>query len=103
MDSNTSIQTLPVSNITARLDRRIHKHNDRLDRKGHTTQRDAYQTALHDAKIRDCVVRVTWTGDADVDAIASAVIDATDAAAAANTDDDPDDHPQTESEEDAES
>ena len=40
---------------------------ERLAKDGRQAERDAYLKQLKDASVRDCVVRVSWTGDADVD------------------------------------
>jgi hypothetical protein len=40
---------------------------DQLQHDGNSTARQAYEQKLRDALVRDCIVRVTWTGDADVD------------------------------------
>ena len=40
---------------------------DRLRSEGRKAEATAYQTALDQALVRDCVVIVSWTGDADVD------------------------------------
>ena len=40
---------------------------DRLRSEGRKSEAEAYQDALDKALVRDCVVIVTWTGDADVD------------------------------------
>ena len=40
---------------------------ERLDKEGRTDERDAYRQQLQTAGIRDCVVQVSWTGNADVD------------------------------------
>lgn len=39
---------------------------DRFRREGRQKEADAFQAALDDAVIRDCVVVVSWSGDADV-------------------------------------
>jgi hypothetical protein len=38
-----------------------------LTSEGRTAERDAFLKKLQEAVVRDCVVRVSWTGDADVD------------------------------------
>jgi hypothetical protein len=40
---------------------------ERLTNEGNTAARDAYLKELQHAVIRDCVVRVSWTGNADID------------------------------------
>ncbi|HEX3600008.1 MAG TPA: hypothetical protein VHU84_07680 [Lacipirellulaceae bacterium] len=40
---------------------------ERLATEGRTAERDAFLKELQEAVIRDCVVRVSWTGNADVD------------------------------------
>jgi hypothetical protein len=40
---------------------------DRLRSEGRKAEANAYQAALDQAMVRDCVVIVSWTGDADVD------------------------------------
>ena len=40
---------------------------DRLRSEGRKSEAEAYQDALDKALVRDCVVIVSWTGDADVD------------------------------------
>jgi von Willebrand factor type A domain len=40
---------------------------ERLAKEGRHAEHDAYQADLQSAKVRDCVVRVSWTGEADVD------------------------------------
>ncbi len=40
---------------------------ERLASEGHTSDHAAYLKELQDAVVRDCVVRVSWTGDADID------------------------------------
>jgi tetratricopeptide (TPR) repeat protein len=40
---------------------------ERLEKEGRKDERDAYRQKLQAAGIRDCVVQVAWTGDADVD------------------------------------
>jgi tetratricopeptide (TPR) repeat protein len=40
---------------------------ERLDKEGRSEERDAYHAQLEKAGIRDCVVQVSWTGNADVD------------------------------------
>jgi hypothetical protein len=40
---------------------------EQLAKEGRTEERDAYLKQLQEAVVRDCVVRVSWTGDADVD------------------------------------
>jgi hypothetical protein len=40
---------------------------ERLDREGKHAERDAYLKRLQEAVVRDCVVRVSWTGNADID------------------------------------
>jgi hypothetical protein len=40
---------------------------DRLASEGHAAARDAYLKQLKEAVVRDCVVQVSWTGDADID------------------------------------
>jgi hypothetical protein len=40
---------------------------ERLDKEGKKDERDAYRAQLQTAGIRDCVVQVVWTGNADVD------------------------------------
>jgi uncharacterized protein with von Willebrand factor type A (vWA) domain len=40
---------------------------ERLTKEGRQTERDAFLAQLREASIRDCVVRVSWTGEADVD------------------------------------
>jgi hypothetical protein len=40
---------------------------ERLASEGRTAERDAFLKELQEAVVRDCVVRVSWTGDADVD------------------------------------
>jgi hypothetical protein len=40
---------------------------EQLAKEGNTEERDAYLKQLQEAVVRDCVVRVSWTGDADVD------------------------------------
>lgn len=42
---------------------------DELKAKGDQATYDAYQAELDGALVRDCVVKVTWSGDADVDLI----------------------------------
>ncbi len=41
-----------------------------LQSKNQAEQAEAFQAALDRASIRDCIVKVTWTGDADIDLIA---------------------------------
>jgi hypothetical protein len=40
---------------------------ERLAREGKTAEHAAYLKQLQEAVVRDCVVRVSWTGDADID------------------------------------
>jgi hypothetical protein len=40
---------------------------ERLASEGRTAERDAFLKELQEAVVRDCVVRVSWTGEADVD------------------------------------
>ena len=40
---------------------------ERLSSEGKTAERDAYLKQLQEAVVRDCVVRVSWTGNADID------------------------------------
>jgi hypothetical protein len=40
---------------------------ERLSSEGKTAERDAYLEQLQQAVVRDCVVKVSWTGNADVD------------------------------------
>jgi hypothetical protein len=40
---------------------------ERLATEGRTAERDAFLKELQEAVVRDCVVRVSWTGNADVD------------------------------------
>ena len=40
---------------------------DRLKKENRKQEADEYQAQLNEAQIRDCVVIVSWTGDADVD------------------------------------
>jgi hypothetical protein len=40
---------------------------ERLTSEGRTAERDAYLKALQEAVVRDCVVQVSWTGNADID------------------------------------
>ena len=40
---------------------------ERLTSEGKTEARDAYLQELQNAVVRDCVVRVSWTGNADID------------------------------------
>ena len=40
---------------------------ERLASEGRTDERDAFLKELQEAVVRDCVVRVSWTGEADVD------------------------------------
>ena len=40
---------------------------ERMRRDGQTTDADQFEAALKEATWRDCLVTVTWTGDADVD------------------------------------
>ncbi len=40
---------------------------ERLASEGRDSERDTYLAQLQEAVVRDCVVRVSWTGDADVD------------------------------------
>ena len=40
---------------------------ERLEKEGRKDERDAYREQLKAAGIRDCVVQVAWTGNADVD------------------------------------
>ncbi|HEX4413867.1 MAG TPA: hypothetical protein VH107_09595 [Lacipirellulaceae bacterium] len=40
---------------------------ERLGSEGRTDERDAFLNELQQAVVRDCVVRVSWTGEADVD------------------------------------
>jgi hypothetical protein len=40
---------------------------DKLRKEDKTAQADGFRKALDQALVRDCVVRVTWTGDADLD------------------------------------
>src|SRR6185436_3360989 len=40
---------------------------ERLRADGRTQEADAFQAKLDQAALRDCVVKVSWTGDADVD------------------------------------
>jgi hypothetical protein len=40
---------------------------DRMASEGRTAERDAYLKALQEAVVRDCVVQVSWTGNADID------------------------------------
>jgi hypothetical protein len=40
---------------------------ERLTSEGRIEERDAYLKRLQDAVVRDCVVRVSWTGNADID------------------------------------
>jgi hypothetical protein len=40
---------------------------ERLASEGRDAEREAYLKALQEAVVRDCVVQVSWTGDADVD------------------------------------
>ncbi|MCA9241075.1 MAG: hypothetical protein KDA37_12785, partial [Planctomycetales bacterium] len=41
----------------------------KLEEQGQTSAYEDFQRQLADAKVRDCLIRVTWTGDADVDLI----------------------------------
>ncbi|MEM6654411.1 MAG: hypothetical protein AAF596_01285 [Planctomycetota bacterium] len=41
----------------------------RLKEAGHQAEHDRYQAEVNEALARDCVLRVEWTGDADVDLI----------------------------------
>lgn len=40
---------------------------EKLQKEGRTNEAEQYLAKLNDAVTRDCVVKVTWTGDADVD------------------------------------
>jgi tetratricopeptide (TPR) repeat protein len=40
---------------------------ERLAKEGRQAERDVFLAKLQEASIRDCVVRVSWTGEADVD------------------------------------
>ncbi len=40
---------------------------ERLASEGHNAEREAFLKELQEAVVRDCVVRVSWTGDADID------------------------------------
>ena len=40
---------------------------ERLGSEGRTDERDAFLNELQEAVVRDCVVRVSWTGEADID------------------------------------
>lgn len=40
---------------------------DKMQKEGRTSEAEDYLAKLNDAVTRDCVVKVTWTGDADVD------------------------------------
>ncbi|HEY3391839.1 MAG TPA: hypothetical protein VGK58_03980 [Lacipirellulaceae bacterium] len=40
---------------------------ERLASEGRTAERDAYLKQLQEAVVRDCVVQVSWTGNADID------------------------------------
>jgi hypothetical protein len=40
---------------------------ERLTSEGRIEERDAYLKALQEAVVRDCVVQVSWTGNADID------------------------------------
>jgi hypothetical protein len=40
---------------------------ERLSSEGKKAERDAYLKQLQEAVVRDCLVRVSWTGDADID------------------------------------
>ncbi|MCI0333714.1 MAG: VWA domain-containing protein [Planctomycetes bacterium] len=40
---------------------------ERLSSEGKVAERDAFLKQLQEAVVRDCVVRVSWTGDADID------------------------------------
>jgi hypothetical protein len=40
---------------------------ERLASEGRDSEREAYLSALQEAVVRDCVVQVSWTGDADID------------------------------------
>jgi hypothetical protein len=40
---------------------------ERLASEGRSAERDAYLKALQEAVVRDCVVQVSWTGNADID------------------------------------
>ena len=40
---------------------------EQLAREGRSSERDAYLKQLREAVVRDCVVNVSWTGNADVD------------------------------------
>jgi von Willebrand factor type A domain len=40
---------------------------ERLASEGRDAQRDTYLQQLQEAVVRDCLVRVSWTGDADID------------------------------------
>lgn len=42
----------------------------KLKAEGHDEQAQEFQAQLDRAKIRDCIVKVTWTGEADVDLLA---------------------------------
>src|SRR6185436_3717748 len=37
-----------------------------LKAENRTSEAEEFQAALDEAKVRDCLVKVTWTGDADV-------------------------------------
>jgi len=40
---------------------------ERLGSEGRTDERDAFLNELQQAVVRDCVIRVSWTGEADID------------------------------------
>ncbi len=56
-----------MAEIEATANRVAKASLDRLASEGKTAEREAYLKQLQDAVVRDCVVRVSWTGNADVD------------------------------------
>ena len=40
---------------------------ERLRKENRAEEADAFEQAMEDARLRDVMVKVTWTGDADVD------------------------------------
>src|SRR5262249_57035050 len=40
---------------------------EKMRSQGQATQADEFRKQLDDAQVRDCVVKVSWTGDADLD------------------------------------
>jgi hypothetical protein len=58
-----------LANIEQTASRIARANLDRLTSEGRIETRDAYLKQLQEAVVRDCVVRVSWTGSADIDVV----------------------------------